>query len=463
MSGVSASGLLYQHEQCDPKIIHRDVKAANILLDDDCEAVVGDFGLAKLLDHRDSHIATAVRGTVGHIAPEYLSTGQSSDKTDVFGFGILLLELISGQRALEFGDVHDIQHYAVTDHLPHGLLDCLLPGPVTLVLRRVIKPGIRELGVRVPDCNFIRVIARGSRSALALTTVNLSGQPSSIEIKGFENLWEHCASVYDGGILPAGRAGSTVVWILLSWEVQDFKTWEVVKIDLCRVLREKLGANLHGFIEDKVLPVPRDIACDSLGMNSELKDLMCKEVDIIVNSAATTRFDERITRCNLQHKSLLYESCTIMLGHFVTYTAGSRSDIFSQLDRACLLEQNALELVILFYLSDGILNPLGLTAESYFEICCCRDEKSQLLLGLKRANHQQTSLPSSVLSADNIREIAKEGCGLISLQENLLSDLLKKDKIDLSDIDRGVSMIKECSVHKKFLVDVDDLNQTKDT
>lgn len=99
----AARGLLYLHEQCDPKIIHRDVKAANILLDDYCEAVVGDFGLAKLLDHQDSHVTTAVRGTVGHIAPEYLSTGQSSEKTDVFGFGILLLELITGQRALEFG------------------------------------------------------------------------------------------------------------------------------------------------------------------------------------------------------------------------------------------------------------------------------------------------------------------------------------------------------------------------
>ncbi|OVA09487.1 Protein kinase domain [Macleaya cordata] len=96
-------GLLYLHEQCDPKIIHRDVKAANVLLDDYCEAIVGDFGLAKLLDHADSHVTTAVRGTVGHIAPEYLSTGQSSEKTDVFGFGILLLELITGMRALEFG------------------------------------------------------------------------------------------------------------------------------------------------------------------------------------------------------------------------------------------------------------------------------------------------------------------------------------------------------------------------
>ncbi|GAB4838161.1 hypothetical protein Ancab_027690 [Ancistrocladus abbreviatus] len=99
----AARGLLYLHEQCDPKIIHRDVKAANVLLDDYCEAVVGDFGLARLLDHADSHVTTAVRGTVGHIAPEYLSTGQSSEKTDVFGFGILLLELITGTRALEFG------------------------------------------------------------------------------------------------------------------------------------------------------------------------------------------------------------------------------------------------------------------------------------------------------------------------------------------------------------------------
>ncbi|KAG6473488.1 hypothetical protein ZIOFF_067405 [Zingiber officinale] len=92
----AARGLLYLHEQCDPKIIHRDVKAANILLDDECEAVVGDFGLAKMLDHGDSHVTTAVRGTAGHIAPEYLSTGQSSEKTDVFGFGILLLELVAG-------------------------------------------------------------------------------------------------------------------------------------------------------------------------------------------------------------------------------------------------------------------------------------------------------------------------------------------------------------------------------
>ena len=72
------------------------------LLDKRVENVVGDFGLTKLLDKRDSHVTTAVCGTVGHIAPEYLLTGQSSEKTNVFRFGILLIELITGMRALEF-------------------------------------------------------------------------------------------------------------------------------------------------------------------------------------------------------------------------------------------------------------------------------------------------------------------------------------------------------------------------
>lgn len=79
------------------------------------------------------------------------------------------------------------------------------------ILEKSMNPGLDTIGVRVPDCSFIRVIARGSGSALALTSANLSGQPSSVCIKDFEKLWKHCAYVYDGGVLPSGRAGSTVV------------------------------------------------------------------------------------------------------------------------------------------------------------------------------------------------------------------------------------------------------------
>ncbi|KAF7842619.1 BRASSINOSTEROID INSENSITIVE 1-associated receptor kinase 1 [Senna tora] len=95
----AARGIAYLHDHCDLKIIHCDIKASNILLDGEFEAFVGDFGLAKLMDFKYSHITTSVRGTVGHIDPEFLSTGKISEKSDVFGYGVLLLELITGQKA----------------------------------------------------------------------------------------------------------------------------------------------------------------------------------------------------------------------------------------------------------------------------------------------------------------------------------------------------------------------------
>ncbi|KAL6583102.1 hypothetical protein OROMI_005180 [Orobanche minor] len=113
----TARGLEYLHEHCNPKIIHRDVKAANILLDESFEAVVGDFGLAKLVDVRRTNVTTQVRGTMGHIAPEYLSTGKSSEKTDVFGYGIMLLELVTGQRAIDFSRLEEEDDVLLLDHV----------------------------------------------------------------------------------------------------------------------------------------------------------------------------------------------------------------------------------------------------------------------------------------------------------------------------------------------------------
>ncbi|KAL3524795.1 hypothetical protein ACH5RR_013167 [Cinchona calisaya] len=113
----TARGLEYLHEHCNPKIIHRDVKAANVLLDEDFEAVVGDFGLAKLVDVRKTNVTTQVRGTMGHIAPEYLSTGKSSEKTDVFGYGIMLLEIVTGQRAIDFSRLEEEDDVLLLDHV----------------------------------------------------------------------------------------------------------------------------------------------------------------------------------------------------------------------------------------------------------------------------------------------------------------------------------------------------------
>ncbi|KAH9605014.1 hypothetical protein KSS87_008569 [Heliosperma pusillum] len=113
----TARGLEYLHEHCNPKIIHRDVKAANVLLDEDFEAVVGDFGLAKLVDVQKTNVTTQVRGTMGHIAPEYLSTGKSSERTDVFGYGITLLELVTGQRAIDFSRLEEEDDVLLLDHV----------------------------------------------------------------------------------------------------------------------------------------------------------------------------------------------------------------------------------------------------------------------------------------------------------------------------------------------------------
>lgn len=130
----AAKGLAYLHHDCSPRIIHRDIKSSNILLDGNLEARVSDFGLAKLLEDQESHITTIVAGTFGYLAPEYMQSGRATEKTDVYSFGVLILEVLSGKRPtdasfIEKGfNIVGWLNFLVTENSQREILDPLCEG-----------------------------------------------------------------------------------------------------------------------------------------------------------------------------------------------------------------------------------------------------------------------------------------------------------------------------------------------
>ncbi|OVA09699.1 Protein kinase domain [Macleaya cordata] len=96
-----AQAITYLHYSCVPRIVHRDIKPSNILLDENLDAYLSDFGLARLLEVSETHATTDVAGTFGYVAPEYATTCRVSDKADVYSFGVVLLELMSGKKCLD--------------------------------------------------------------------------------------------------------------------------------------------------------------------------------------------------------------------------------------------------------------------------------------------------------------------------------------------------------------------------
>ena len=126
--------------------------------------------------------------------------------------------------AIAVGDAEDVGMYGACAHLDEGMLERILPGPVTVLLRQraagdgggaavssALNPDVDLIGVRVPGSDFVREVCRAHGGAIALTSANRSGEASTTSATEFEALWGECDEVFDGGTIDTGRLGSTIV------------------------------------------------------------------------------------------------------------------------------------------------------------------------------------------------------------------------------------------------------------
>ncbi|XP_011076298.1 LRR receptor-like serine/threonine-protein kinase ERL1 isoform X2 [Sesamum indicum] len=160
----AAQGLSYLHHDCNPKIIHRDVKSSNILLDENFEAHLSDFGIAKCLPTAKTHASTYVVGTIGYIDPEYATTSWLTEKSDVYSFGIVILELLTGKKAVD----NDL-----------NLLQLVLSKAENDTLMETVDP---EVSVTCMDVSHVR---KTFQLALLCTKRNPSERPTMHEVSRF--------------------------------------------------------------------------------------------------------------------------------------------------------------------------------------------------------------------------------------------------------------------------------------
>lgn len=146
----TAKGLSYLHEGLEPKVVHRDIKSGNILLDRQWNPKLSDFGLAKLLHAENTYVSTRVMGTFGYVAPEYASTGMLTEKSDIYSFGVMIMEIITGRAPVDYsrppGEVNliDWLKTMVANRKSEDVVDPKLPEqPPSKALKRAMLVALR--------------------------------------------------------------------------------------------------------------------------------------------------------------------------------------------------------------------------------------------------------------------------------------------------------------------------------
>ncbi|CAM6098740.1 unnamed protein product [Calypogeia fissa] len=174
----TANALNYLHTSCTFPIYHRDVKSTNILLNEDLDAKVADFGISKLAPLQATHVSTLAVGTLGYIDPEYFTSYQLTDKSDVFSFGVVLLELISAKPALDFsrGGGDNSLVYLASPHIQSGDLQGFIDPALMETYNDLIGDGkecILNVGRLAMRCLDMRSKARPTMNQVLKELQNL--------------------------------------------------------------------------------------------------------------------------------------------------------------------------------------------------------------------------------------------------------------------------------------------------
>nr|GEW99584.1 probable leucine-rich repeat receptor-like protein kinase At5g49770 [Tanacetum cinerariifolium] len=213
----AARGIQYLHDLADPPIIHRDIKTNNILLDQRLVAKVADFGLSKpLSDANRTHVTTQVKGTMGYMDPEYYMTQQLTEKSDVYSYGVVMLELITARNPIEKGKyiVREVRQAMNKEKELYDLHEILDP---TIGLSSQLKGlerfvdlslmCVEEVGEKRPRMSEV---VKELESIMALVGLNPGTESSSSTSASYEvpgNDYSHPYSndslfAYSGGFLP---------------------------------------------------------------------------------------------------------------------------------------------------------------------------------------------------------------------------------------------------------------------